>query len=301
MQDLNDLYYFVQVVDHKGFAPAGRALSEPKSKLSRRIANLEKRLGVQLLKRTTRQFSVTDVGQTYYQHCKAMLVEAEAAQESIEMTRAEPCGVVRLTCPVGLLESNVAVMLADFLNRCPRVEIHLEATNREVDLVSEPVDLAIRVRPLPLQDSNLVVRPLGDREQCLVASPGLLQQVGESQRPADLNALPSLWLGQPHQAFEWTLSGPDGARATVKHHPRLVTRDMVALRHAAVAGVGIVQLPRMMVRHELERGTLVVVLPEWSLRTETIHIVFLQHRGLLPAVRALVDFLADAFSAIDEQ
>ena len=88
MQDLNDLYYFVQVVDHGGFAPAGRALGMPKSKLSRRIALLEERLGVRLLQRTTRHFSVTDVGQSFYEHCKAMLVEAEAAQEAIELTRA---------------------------------------------------------------------------------------------------------------------------------------------------------------------------------------------------------------------
>lgn len=97
MQDLNDLYFFVQVVDHGGFAPAGRALGIPKSKLSRRIALLEERLGVRLIQRTTRQFSVTEIGQTYYEHCKAMLVEAEAAQDVIDVTRAEPRGVVRLS------------------------------------------------------------------------------------------------------------------------------------------------------------------------------------------------------------
>ena len=107
MQDLNDLYYFAQVVEHGGFAPAGRALGIPKSKLSRRIALLEERLGVRLLQRSTRRFSVTEIGQDYYGHCKAMLVEAEAAQEAIELTRAEPRGVVRLTCPVALLHARV--------------------------------------------------------------------------------------------------------------------------------------------------------------------------------------------------
>lgn len=100
MQDLNDLYYYVQVVDHLGFAPAGRALGIPKSKLSRRIALLEERLGVRLLQRSTRRFSVTEIGQTYYAHCKAMLVEAAAAQEAIDITRSDPQGTVRITCPV---------------------------------------------------------------------------------------------------------------------------------------------------------------------------------------------------------
>ncbi|HEY6598108.1 MAG TPA: LysR family transcriptional regulator, partial [Pseudomonadales bacterium] len=146
MQDLNDLYYFAEVVDHGGFAPAGRALGVAKSKLSRRIALLEERLGVRLLQRSTRRFAVTEVGQTYYAHCKAMLVEAQSAQEAIELTRAEPCGVVSITCPVALLDARVATMLATFLARYPRIELHLEATNRRVDVVSEAVDVAIRVR-----------------------------------------------------------------------------------------------------------------------------------------------------------
>jgi len=112
MQDLNDLYYYVQVVDHGGFAPAGRALGMPKSKLSRRIALLEERLGTRLLQRSTRRFAVTETGQTYYGHCKAMLVEAEAADEAIALTHAEPRGVVRMSCPVALLDLHVADMVA---------------------------------------------------------------------------------------------------------------------------------------------------------------------------------------------
>ncbi len=301
MQDLNDLYYFVQVVDHRGFAPAGRALGVPKSKLSRRIANLEENLGVQLLIRSTRHFSVTEVGQNYYRHCKAMLVEAEAAQEAIEMTRAEPCGLVRLTCPIGLVDSTVSTMLGRFMLQYPKVVVHLDATNRRVDLVDEAVDVAIRVRRFPLDDSDWVMRHLGDRRQCLVASPTLLSEAGEPDLPVDLGRLPSLWLGQPHQKFQWVLEGPDGARAAVKHEPRFITRDMAALRCAAVAGVGVVQLPQMMVRDELERRLLVEVVPDWTLQPETIHLVFVPHRGLLPSVRALVDFLVDEFAAINEE
>ena len=299
MQDLNDLYYFVHIVDNGGFAAASRALGEPKSKLSRRLAQLEERLGVQLVQRSTRHFSVTDIGKTYYAHCKAMLVEADAAQEVIELTRAEPCGTVRMSCPIALLEATVGAMLADFMLQYPLVDVHLQATNRRVDLLDENIDIALRVRPMPLQDSDLVVRVLGDREQCLAASPALLAEHEAAKVPADLGRYPSLGLGQPHHKFEWRLHGKDDAEATIRHTPRLVTDDMVALRTAAVAGVGIVQLPRLMIADELQDGRLQVLLPDWAPQNETIHAAFVSRRGLLPAVRALIDFLADAFERLD--
>lgn len=302
MQDLNDLAYFVHVVEHGGFAPAGRALGEPKSKLSRRVAALEDRLGVQLIHRSTRRFSVTEIGQVYYRHCKAMLVEADAAQEAIEATRAEPCGTIRMTCPVGLLRAKVATMLAQFLVRHPRVELHLEATDRRVDPVGEALDLAIRVRPLPLEDSELVMRVLArDRRQCLVASPALLEPARRPRVPADLTGHPSLGLGTPQSDFEWVLIGPDRSEARIKHRPRFVTRDMSALTAAAIAGVGIVQLPHLMIHDELARGALVRLLPDWEPRPETVHVVFPSHRGMLPSVRALIDFLADEFAANDDE
>ncbi len=298
MPDLNDLYYFVQVVDHGGFAPAGRALGIPKSKLSRRIALLEARLGARLLMRTTRQFAVTDIGQTYYAHCKAMLVEADAAEEAVALTRAEPRGTVRVTCPVALLDARVADMLAAFMVQYPLVQLHLEETNRRVDVVAEGVDVAIRVRPPPLEDSDLVMRVLADRGQCLVASPALLQHTGVPRAPADLSGLPSLGLGLPQGEHVWNLLGPDGAHAAVRHQPRLVTRGMLALRAAAVAGVGIVQLPTMLLREQFKRGELVTVLPDWAPRREIIHVVFASRRGQLPAVRALIDFMADHFAVL---
>lgn len=298
MEDLNDLYYFAQAVEHGGFAQAGRALGMPKSKLSRRIAGLEERLGVRLIHRTTRQFTVTDVGQTYYEHCKAMLVEAESAQEAIAAVRAEPSGVVRLTCPVGLLHVNVGPMLADFMVLHPKVHVHLEASNRRVDLVAEGIDVAIRVRPLPLEDSDLVVRPLADRGICLVASPALLARLGTPTAPAQLAHWPSLGWGTPQQTHSWELYGPDGAQATLIHQPRFITTDMIALRNAAVAGVGVLAMPPLMMRDQLADGSLVRVLPAWQPRREVIHAVYPSRRGLLPSVRALVDYLAECYAAL---
>lgn len=301
MQDLNDLYYFARVVENGGFAAAGRALGVPKSKLSRRIALLEEGLGARLLNRSTRHFSVTELGRTFYEHCRAMLVEAEAAREAIEATRAEPSGTVRLSCPIALLHAHVGRMLAEFLAAHPRVKVQLEATNRWVSPVSEGMDLAIRVRPPPLPDSELVLRVLSDRGQCLVASPTLLARQGSPAHPVDLAAWPSLSLGPPQEEHVWTLFGPNGEEATLRHQPRYITSDMVALRAAACAGVGVVQLPRLMVGEDVEAGRLVHVLPEWAPRREIIHAVYPSRRCLLPAVRALVDHLAARFQALDEE
>lgn len=301
MQDLNDLYYFVQIVDYGGFAPAGRALGIPKSKLSRRIANLEERLGVRLIQRTTRQFAVTEIGHTYYEHCQAMLVEAEAAQEVIDETRAEPRGIIRMTCPTALLQLYVGKILADFMAQCPQVTLHLEATNRRVDVVSEAVDLALRVRPMPLQDSDLVMRILAERSQCLVASPKLLKLTAIPKSPAELNGLPSLGLGAPQETYTWTLYGPEHAQAIIHHHPRFVTTDMLALRSAAIAGVGVVQLPYVMVREQLTEGSLVKLVADWSPLKELIHAVFPTRRGLLPSVRSVLDYLVLRFAEIDEE
>nr|WP_281720473.1 LysR family transcriptional regulator [Nitrosomonas nitrosa] len=300
MHDLNDLYYYVQVVDHGGFTSAGRALHLPKSKLSRRIALLEERLGVRLIHRSTRHFSVTEIGQTYYEHCKAMLIEAEAAEDAIEVTRAEPRGTVRLTCPVALLHAHVDTMLADFMSRYPRVVVHLEATNRRVDPIDEAIDLAIRVRPPPLEDSELVMRVLAERSQCIVGSPVLLKQQGIAKHPGDLIHWPSLGMGPPRQEHSWTLSGPEGEQIAIRHTPRLVTSDMIALRSAAVAGIGIVQLPTMMVREQLAQGQLVRILPEWAPRREIVHVVFPSRRGILPSVRVLIDYLAQRFAALSD-
>lgn len=300
MHDLNDLYYFVQVVEHGGFAPAGRALGIPKSKLSRRIGLLEDALGVRLIQRSSRHFSVTELGETFLGHARAMLVEAEAAMEAIQRSQSEPRGVVRMSCPVTLLDTTVGPMLADFLRLHPQVELHVDATNRRVDVVGEAVDVALRVRPPPLEDSDLVMRVLGERHQCLVASPVLLARLGQPKAPAELMHFPSLDLGLPQNQHVWDLHGPDGQHAAIHHQPRLVTRGMLALRDAAIAGVGVVQLPKMVTRAHVASGQLQQVLPAWQPRVEIIHAVFASRRGLLPSVRALIDYLAQRFDALDE-
>ncbi|MDO5506553.1 MAG: LysR family transcriptional regulator [Pseudoxanthomonas suwonensis] len=297
MHDLNDLYYFAKVVEHGGFAPAGRALGIPKSKLSRRVAQLEERLGVRLLHRSTRQFSVTDLGQVFLGHAKAMLVEAEAAVEAIDRSRSEPRGVVRMSCPETLIDYLVGRVVAAFMREHPDVEVHLDATSRPVDPVAEGIDLAIRVRRPPLEDSDLVLKVLGESCQSLVAAPTLLARLGTPTAPAELMCLPSMDLGLPQNQHLWDLYGPDDAHLAINHQPRLVTRGMIALREAAVAGVGVVQLPLLVCEELLERGALVQVLPDWQPRPELIHIVYPSRRGQLPAVRKLIDRMAAEFAS----
>lgn len=292
MDDLNDLYYFAQVVEHGGFAAAGRALNMPKSKLSRRIALLEERLGVRLLQRSPRHFSVTELGQEYQRHCQAMLVEAQAAREAIERTRSQPQGLVRMSCPTTLLQYRVADLLSRFMLEYPKVQVQLEATNRRVDVLGEGLDLALRVRFPPLESSDLVMRVLADSPQRLVASPEFMQSRELPLLPADLSGLPSLDWGPPRE-HSWCLEGPAGATAEVRHRPRLISDDMSALRRAALYGVGVVQLPCMVVERDLAAGRLLDIIPHRAPRGGMVHAVFPSRRGLLPSVRSLIDFLAE--------
>ncbi|WP_167108805.1 LysR substrate-binding domain-containing protein [Sphingomonas oligoaromativorans] len=291
MQDLNDLYYFVQVVDHGGFAAAERATGLQKSKLSRRIQQLEDRLGVQLLNRSSRRFSVTEIGREYHDRCVAVLVEAEAADQVIAQVRSAPRGVIRVSCPVALINFQFGALFAKFLAAYPDIEIHLESTNRRVDVIGEGFDVAIRVRFPPLEQTDLVMRRLDTSTQCLVASPSFMDS-RTIVSPADLNRLPSMTFDPVQRDHQWQLEHVDGQTASVVHLPRLVTDDMAALRDAAMAGVGIVQLPTMMVWRQVEAGDLVHVLPGWQPRAGIVHAVFPSRRGLLPSVRTLLDFLA---------
>ncbi|WP_343618965.1 LysR substrate-binding domain-containing protein [Ralstonia sp.] len=291
MHDLNDIYYFVKVVEHGGFTPAGRALDVAKSKLSRRIAALESQYGVRLLHRSTRHFSVTETGRAFYERCLGVLAEVDAATEIMERSHAEPQGTVRMSCPTALLEYRIGDLVAQFMTEYPKVHVHLDATNRRVDVLSEGLDLALRVRFPPLEDSDLVMRVLSESPQRLVGSPDLLSGQSQLQSPEVLAGMDTLDWGPPRDHV-WQLVGPDGQEVQVRHHPRYITDDMTALRQAALRGVGVVQLPCMVVEDDLRSGALIDMLPGWAPKGGIIHAVFPSRRGLLPGVRLLIDYLA---------
>lgn len=295
MEDLNDLYFFVQVVDHRGFAPAARALGLPKSRLSRRISELENRLGVRLIQRSTRRFAVTEIGQEYYRHCVAVVIEAKAAREVIDRSLAEPQGLIRVSCPPALVQFAVGPMIARYLAANPRVNIQLDSASRRVDVIGEGIDVAIRVRFPPLEETDLVRRVLGVSAQRLVAAPKLAGQPDRAFLPADLAGYPSLGTGPLQREHAWVLNGPDGARVQIPFRPRLVTDDMGQLLAAAIAGVGIVQLPLIVAKAALASGELVDLLPDWCPADGEMQAVFASRRGLLPSIRSFIDFLAEGF------
>ena len=265
--------------------------------MSRRVSQLEARLGARLIQRSTRQFQVTDIGQAYYRHCVAMIAEAESAEDVIAFNKSEPRGVIRLSCTTALLNYWVAPMLAQFMAQCASVELNVKSFNRKVDIISEGYDMALNLCFPPLESSELVMKVLAKSPQVLVASATFLQDAPLPSLPADLAGLATIHWGNPLLAYLWDLTGPDGATAQVAHTPRLVSDDMSTLKNAALAGVGIANLPQVVVKDELADGRLIAVLPEWQPAEGVITAVFPSRRGLMPSVRSLIDFLGDAFEA----
>ena len=290
---LDDLYYYAMVVRHGGFAAAGRALGVPKSRLSRHVNTLEEQLGVRLLQRSTRRFVVTDTGQQLFRHCEAMLAQAEAALEVVETARSEPRGRIRVACPVAVAENMLAPVLPRFLARHPQVRVDLVVSNRRVDLLGEGFDAALRVRTAPSGEDGVVMRSFAELCELLVASPAYLAAAGVPEVPADLAAHQILAFDAERERHAWQLRSADGSESRVELQPRLCCHSFPVLLQSALAGLGIALLPESTVRAALARGDLLPVLPGWSLPQGIFHVVFPHRRGLLPAVRAFIDFLAE--------
>lgn len=293
MHDLNDMAYFAEVVDRGGFAAAGRALGLPKSRLSRRVAELEDRLGLRLLQRTTRKLSLTQAGETYYRHCAAIRDEAAAAAEAVEQVQQEPRGTIRLACPITLAQSTVGRVIPLFVARYPDVRIEMRVSNRVVDLVEEGIDVALRVRPTLEDSGSLVVKPLGRTATVLVCTPALLDRQGRPGRIQDLEAMDAVAMSAVDGRASWRLFGPQGATHLLVVRPRYVADDMLALKSAAMQGVGMALLPDYMCSESMANGRLVEVLPGWSPPVGVVHAVFPSRRGLVPAVRRFLDFLGE--------
>ncbi len=295
MQDLNDLFYFAKVVEHGGFSAAGRLLGVPKSRLSRRIAELETRLGVRLLQRTTRKLALTDVGERYLRHCQAMLLEAEQADEAVASLTAEPRGRLRVSCPTELAHAMLKTVIAEFLQQYPQVQLDMILTNRRVDLRDEGVDVALRVREEGDEDPTLIARALSPAQAFLVAAPSLLEGVS-IQSPDDLQRLPALGGLEADRRIHHHLRDSRGNRREVVLEARLGIEDFDVRKHAVLAGLGFSMLPQMNCEAELRDGSLVRLLTDWSLPGGHLQAVYTHRRGMLPAVRAWIEHLAAAFA-----
>ena len=296
-KDLNNLYFFARVVDFGSYTAAAEALGLQTSKLSRRVGALESELGVRLLNRTTRKLSLTEAGKTFHRHCVALIAEAEAAKDAMSQTLSSPRGVVRVSCPTGLLQGGVADILGRYLTAHPQVRIALEATNRRVDVVDEGIDIAIRVRVPPLEDSDLAMRSFGPSELILVGSPSLVAAHGRPQALTDIERMPTLSMGTAGQEYSWRFVDSDSNSTELIHSPRLSTDDLHTLRRAAIRGVGVACLPALFVADDLSSGELIRLLPSLSSRFGVVHAVFPSRRGMVPAVRALLDFLSEGFKS----
>jgi DNA-binding transcriptional LysR family regulator len=297
VQDLNNLYFFAKVVDFGSYTAAANALGLQTSKLSRRIAALETELGVRLINRTTRRLSLTEAGKTFHRHCLVLLDEAQAAKDAMNQILASPRGLVRISCPTGLLQGGIANILAHFLAKHPQVRLALDATNRRVDVVDEGLDIAMRVRKPPLEDSDLAMRAFGPDEMILVASPELIAAHGEPQTLEDVARMPTLSMASADESSTWQFrDGNEPAELT--HTPQLCTDDLFTLRRAALEGIGAVLVPLLLVADDIERGALVRLLPSLKAQSGIIHAVFPSRRGMVPAVRALLDFLAETIGSV---
>jgi len=291
VEDLNDFFIFSQVVEHNGFTGAARALGVARSSICRRVGQLEERLGVRLVQRSTRHFVVTDLGMQLHGHCVKMVAEATAAYERVACARATPSGLIRLSCPPIVAQLLVSPLLPEFTEKNPEVRIAIEATDRRVDL-EENFDLFIRVRQIPSEDSGMVMRSLGIVQQVLVASRALLERYGRPATPTEAARMPSLGHGSFQGPHVWRLVDQQEQEIQIRHEPKLISDDMVLVRQAALQGVGVAQLPLSVCLSEIRQGLLEVILPEFPAPLFEIQVLFPSRRGMLPAVRSFIDFLS---------
>jgi DNA-binding transcriptional LysR family regulator len=248
---------------------------------------------VRLLQRTTRKLSLTEVGELYHRHCVAMRDAAEAAAEAVEQAQTEPRGTIRVACPVTLAQSTLGPIMAIFLARYPLVKVDMRVNNRVVDLVEEGVDVALRVRATLDDSGSLVVKNLGLSQTFLVASPEQLKRQGQPLSPDDLTRLDTVSMSAIDGRASWSLLGPGGASHVLVHQPRYVADDLLTLKFAVVCGTGVCILPDYMCAEEIRDGRLVLVLPGWAPRPFVFHAVYPSRRGMVPAVRRFLDFLAE--------
>lgn len=293
MERLDDLYLFARVVEAGGFAAAERATGIPKSRLSRRVAALEAHLATQLLHRGARRFVVTPTGEQVFRRAQAIVAEAEAVEAVVREAAAEPSGLVRINTSVLFGERVLAALLVEFCQHHPKVTVAMGLTDRFVDVVAERVDLAIRFAGAALENADVVARRIGVSPVVLVASPALLARVPAPATPADLDPGLCLGMGAPARVRPWSFRALDGAEVQVRPKPRFISDSMVALRQAAIAGLGFAQIPRSASFREIEAGTLVELLPDWAPAPGIAYAVYPSRRGASPAVRHLIDFLAE--------
>jgi DNA-binding transcriptional LysR family regulator len=294
MDRFKEMQNFVAVVEAGSFVGAGEALRISKAAVSRSVIELEARLGARLLQRTTRRLSLTEAGQAYYARCKAILADVDEADSAVGAVTGHPAGRLRVNAPFSFGILHLAPLWGPFMERYPDLELEVSLADRLVDVVDEGYDAVIRISDMA--DSSLVYRRLASTRVRLCASPEYLARHGS---PADVDAIarhPVIAYSYAAQGDVWRFDTPAGARE-VQTRPRMRTNNGDTCRQAALAHQGLVLQPDFLIGEDLRSGHLVEVLPECRGREIGIYIVYPSRKHLSVKVRALVDFLVEAFAA----
>jgi DNA-binding transcriptional LysR family regulator len=291
MADLNEIVVFAKVVETKSFTAAAQQLGLPKSTVSRKVSQLEERLAARLIQRTTRKLSLTEIGQAFYERCARIVNEIALAEQLVTDMQSTPRGILRVTAPVDLGSFRVAELTARFLADHPDLHVHLDLTDRVIDLVDEGYDLALRFGPLG--ESSLIARRLCGMTLKLYASSGYLAKHGAPKEPDDLADHDLLAFVPAPRLATWTLSGPGGATSELTPSARITSNNLLAIRQALRADAGISFMPEFVLEDPCGKGDLVPVLPEWSAHGADLFAVYPSVRNLSPKVRVFLDYLSD--------
>ena len=297
LSDLDDFYCFAMVVEHGGFSAAERATDIPKSKLSRRVYNLEEKLGVRLIQRSSRHFAVTDVGMNIYRHAQVMINAAQAAQDLVDHLSTEPRGTIKVSIPMTVAQQEVAQILPEFLKQYPEIKVQMMITNRRVDIINEGFDIALRVRSNLDDDPSLVIRRLCNIEQHLFATQAYLNEYGDIKQPEDLSNHRMLSMLEDHLDQNIVVYNTQNHQKKVKINPVIMGSDLHMLADLVSRDCGIALLPDTIASQYLKSGKIVRILPDWKAPHGIFHIVYPSKRGVLPAVRIFIDYLVKKLSS----
>ncbi|RQS09745.1 LysR family transcriptional regulator [Burkholderia sp. Bp8998] len=285
------MHAFVEVARTKSFRRAADALDMPNSTLSRHIAELEKKIGLRLLNRSTRRVELTDAGEVYFKRCQSIVEEARIAHEWLLDVAERPTGTLRVSMPADLATGYLAPIIADFAKAYPLIAFEFDLSPRPIDLQAEPFDLAIRIGPPPTAPSTLVARPIAVLPRYLYASPEYLRSAAPLTHPNDLaQHVVCLVEGVGKQGRAERTFYRGGESVAVMIGTRFAMNSVALSRALAIQSVGLAVLNNVLAQHDVELGRLVRVLPDWSLAPVQVHA--LTDTRLLPArARLFIDFL----------
>lgn len=293
MNELEQIRTFVQLVDAGSSTKAAELRGLAVSAISRRMKELENRLGVQLLQRTTRKMHLTDAGRVFYERCVQLLADLADAEAEVTESNAVLRGRLRVAVPLSLGIAHLVPAIVEFMNCHPELRIELDMSDRQVDLVEEGFELAIRVGRL--RDSSLMARKIGDFRHVVCASPDFLSVCGEPEHPADMRGWPALCYSHLSRPSSWHFDSGTGDSGSVDVEARMLSTNGDALREAAIAGLGVICEPSFIVHDAVERGLLKVVLQQYRWHDMAIYAVYPPTRHLSTKVRRFIDFLARRF------